>query len=36
LKDQMATFNELPLIQATGWSFTGFRGDKIQLTSDTL
>jgi hypothetical protein len=31
LKDQLATFNEFPLIQATGWSFTGFRGSKIQL-----
>lgn len=31
LKDQLATFNELPLIEATGWSFTGFRGNKIQL-----
>ncbi|HEX4227965.1 MAG TPA: vanadium-dependent haloperoxidase [Bryobacteraceae bacterium] len=33
LKDQMATFNELPLIRATGWSFTGFRGDTIQLVA---
>jgi hypothetical protein len=31
LKDQLPTFNELPRIQATGWSFTGFRGNTIQL-----
>lgn len=31
LKDQLPTFNELPRIQAAGWSFTGFRGNPIQL-----
>jgi hypothetical protein len=31
LKDQLATYNELPLIQNTGWSFTGFRGNTIHL-----
>jgi hypothetical protein len=31
LRDQLATFNELPAIQAKGWSFTGFNGDTIEL-----
>jgi hypothetical protein len=31
LQDQLATFNELPAIQAKGWSFTGFTGNTIKL-----
>ncbi len=31
LRDQLQTFNELPLIQAKGWSFTGFAGNTITL-----
>jgi hypothetical protein len=31
LQDQLATFNELPAIQAKGWSFTGFNGNTIKL-----
>ena len=31
LQDQLATFNELPTIQAKGWSFTGFQGNTIKL-----
>ncbi len=31
LQDQLVTFNELPLIQANGWSFTGFNGQIVKL-----
>ena len=31
LQDQLATYNELPAIQAQGWSFTGFNGNTIKL-----
>jgi hypothetical protein len=31
LRDQLATYNELPTIQAQGWSFTGFQGNVIRL-----
>jgi hypothetical protein len=31
LRDQLATYNELPAIRAKGWSFTGFRGDTVTL-----
>ena len=31
LRDQLPTYNELPLIQAKGWSFTGFAGNTITL-----
>jgi hypothetical protein len=31
LQDQLATYNELPAIQAKGWSFTGFTGNTIKL-----
>ncbi len=31
LRDQLATFHELPILQAKGWSFTGFEGNTIQL-----
>jgi hypothetical protein len=31
LLDQLATYNELPAIQAKGWSFTGFNGNTIKL-----
>ncbi|MGA8593941.1 MAG: vanadium-dependent haloperoxidase [Bryobacteraceae bacterium] len=31
LKDQLKTFNELPRIQTTGWSFTGFGGNTVTL-----
>jgi hypothetical protein len=31
LQDQLATFNELPTIQAKGWSFTGFSGNTVKL-----
>ncbi len=31
LRDQLAAYNELPLIRQTGWSFTGFNGNQIVL-----
>ena len=31
LRDQLATYNELPTIQSKGWSFTGFTGNTITL-----
>ncbi len=31
LQDQLATYNELPVIQAKGWNFTGFQGNTIKL-----
>ncbi len=31
LRDQLGTYNELPAIQAKGWSFTGFTGNTITL-----
>jgi hypothetical protein len=31
IRDQIATFNELPTIRANGWSFTGLQGNTITL-----
>jgi hypothetical protein len=31
MRDQLATFSELPIIQSQGWNFTGFAGNTITL-----
>lgn len=31
MRDQVATFNELPTLEANGWNFSGLRGNKITL-----